>query len=446
MPHRVVGVGWAVLGLLGAVVLGAMILAGVDAARAARTGPRWKRKLFGAGLILLASLGIGPATASGQAKSGASATTRPAAKSQPLASKQWTHLVATWAEAEEISSGRRGPYPFDKAGKARVLAALATAGKDVEFLAGAGLFSAAEAALLTGGLAELTQGVRRKRPTEMKMATCYKPMPLERPDHVARLSRRLPLLAKLAGTTPVRPEVVLKVLTAADAQIEKLADKPYLATLSKPQRQKAQTVRQQAVTHVKAIRAALAAPRDLTRDATWQSLVAAWKKVAPLAAAGTTRAQRKQADKNFAEIAKAATLLAAGGALSNAEAGLLKSESARMRAEMYRNPPIDATVKCYDMGYMPPARMSLERCTKRLVLLRQIAKRGKVQPAAVRMVLGSIEADLKILADEKQLKPLKDKQRAEAAKVREAVREQVKAIRKLLDRPAGARPAAGKGR
>ena len=95
MPQRVVGVVWIALGVLGAAVLGAMILVGADAHRAARTGPRWKRKLFGAGLILLAALGVGPAAATGQTKSGASATTRPAAKAQPRASKQWTHLVAT---------------------------------------------------------------------------------------------------------------------------------------------------------------------------------------------------------------------------------------------------------------------------------------------------------------------------------------------------------------
>jgi len=58
MPHRIAGFAWVALGLLGVIVLGALIVMGADTDRAARTGPRWKRRLITAGLVLLAALGV----------------------------------------------------------------------------------------------------------------------------------------------------------------------------------------------------------------------------------------------------------------------------------------------------------------------------------------------------------------------------------------------------
>ena len=53
MPQRVANVLTLVLGIAGLAVVAALVLAGADLRRAARTGPRWKRALVAAGLALL---------------------------------------------------------------------------------------------------------------------------------------------------------------------------------------------------------------------------------------------------------------------------------------------------------------------------------------------------------------------------------------------------------
>ena len=35
---------------------------------------------------------------------------------------EWKRLAATWREAEEVASGKRGAYPFNRKGKAKLLA------------------------------------------------------------------------------------------------------------------------------------------------------------------------------------------------------------------------------------------------------------------------------------------------------------------------------------
>ena len=56
MPHRVMNLLWVLLGVLGVLVVGAMILLRIDPHRAARRGARWRRALLSAGLLLLSSV------------------------------------------------------------------------------------------------------------------------------------------------------------------------------------------------------------------------------------------------------------------------------------------------------------------------------------------------------------------------------------------------------
>ncbi len=56
MPHRTYHL---VLGLLGLLAVVALLLARADLARQRTTGPRWKRRLVSAGLVLLGVLGLG---------------------------------------------------------------------------------------------------------------------------------------------------------------------------------------------------------------------------------------------------------------------------------------------------------------------------------------------------------------------------------------------------
>ena len=54
MPYRAMN---AVVGVVGVVVLAALVALGVNVYRSARTGPRWKRGLIVAGLVMLGLVG-----------------------------------------------------------------------------------------------------------------------------------------------------------------------------------------------------------------------------------------------------------------------------------------------------------------------------------------------------------------------------------------------------
>jgi hypothetical protein len=85
------------------------------------------------------------------------------------------------------------------------------------------------------------------------------------------------------------------------------------------------------------------------------------------------------------------------------------------------------------MAMVNPAQQSFERLAKRLPLLEKLVEGGKINRVAVEKVLATVEADLIVLADEKQVKQLAEKQRPEAEKTRDAVKVQVEKLKKLLD-------------
>jgi hypothetical protein len=222
MPQRAIHL---LIALLGALAVAAIVLLGYDVYRSARAGPRWKRRLLGAGLALLTAIGL-PACESGTADAAPTAT-EDGTEAETLADAAgWKRLTATWRDSEAIASGKRGPYPFDEKGKKRALAALDRAVADVGALVGAGLLTNAEAGLLKLDLAELKLGVQAKRPTEMRGALCYQAM-LFRParDSLNRLKARTPLIEKLAAAETVQPAVVGKVLAAVERDLATLAEK-----------------------------------------------------------------------------------------------------------------------------------------------------------------------------------------------------------------------------
>ena len=317
------------LALVGVLIVTALALLGYDIWRAARRGPRWKRRLVGAGLALLVSLGVvscedsnvrptcykGPPAPFAQKSAkrlreqlvlldkllaadkldpavarkvidavdhelshrgtkdqgglsseesrelsdeayrkveelrqrldAVKSTSTAASKATSLADADgWKRLTATWREASEIASGKRGAYPFDAKGKKRVLAAVDTAVADVDALAKAGLLSEAEMGLLKIDLAELKAGVQAKRPTEMRMATCYEPMMMTPArDSVRRLAARLPLFDRLASDEALQPDVARRALAAIEADHATLSKPAMIERLPEADRQKAIALR-----------------------------------------------------------------------------------------------------------------------------------------------------------------------------------------------------------
>ncbi|MFH2010862.1 MAG: hypothetical protein ABI333_29955 [bacterium] len=292
MPHRAYHLALGVLGLLAVL---ALVLVKADPDRHAQTGPRWKQRLLTAGLVLLAAFGIGPAcksstsqkpTASSSTGMGAStsaATAHPATKPQPpyAATAEWKQIRAALEEAEQIAAGKRGSYPFDEKGQRRILAAIVTAGTNADALATRGLLDASEAGLLRKELSLLSSKVREFRPTEMRTATCYEPMPriLAAEVSLKRLRDRLPLLQKMATAQRLHPQVVRKALVRIEADLKVLETPARLQELGAVRRADAQKLSRQVNEQLKAIKIKLlpvqpAGPKStLEKDARWQAVI-----------------------------------------------------------------------------------------------------------------------------------------------------------------------------
>ena len=436
MPQKTLNVlvAVAVLALIGAVAL-----LGYDVYRSARTGPRWKRRLVAAGLALLAMLGIPACEEATEAGDPPAPTAGPA---RTLAgAPEWARLTATWREAEEAASGKRGAYPFDRKGREKLLADLKQAEADVAALQTAGLVTAPEAGLLAGDLAQLTRGVQGKRPTELKMARCYNLMiVIPARDSMGRLAARLPLLRQLARSEKLHPGVVRKVLASVEADLAVLGQEQMLQRLSEADRTKAEEVRQAAAAEVVKLKAALeggnggAAHPSLETSADWKTITDAWATAMPLATSRkSTTAERKAVDAKLEAAKAGAKRLADAGLLAPQEADLLVGEAANIRADIYRDPPTDCKVTCYDMAYIPPAQQSFRRLAKRLPLIEQLAAGPKLNRAVFAKIAAAVEADIAVLSEDKRLQALPEAERKQAATTRERARLIVDRLRLRLD-------------
>lgn len=349
-------------------------------------------------------------------------------------SPEWRQVVAAWREAEEVSSGKRGDYPFDQEGKKQLLDSLATVGGSVDSLLKRGLLNEAEAGLLKQDLAGLTRGVQAKRPVEMRMATCYRPMQfLPANESIERLSTRLPLLQKMAEQEKLDEVVVAKVLEKVETDIAFLESEENLQTLRGISPARAKEVRDAAREQVQRIRTRLVEKAGALEDSVdWKTVAEAWRAAAPLAESGrSTTAEREEAKKKLAAAREALQRLMAAGMLSKAEAGLLVSEAGRLENDIYRFPPTDSRVMCYDMAYLPPARQSFDRLSQRLPLLKEMATQRKLHPAALEKVIASIESDLEVLSDPAQLARMEPDRRAAAEEVRKQVEAALAEVRKV---------------
>jgi hypothetical protein len=154
---------------------------------------------------------------------------------------EWKALTAAWAEAGKATAGERFDYPFDAAGKKALLDALAKADADLGKLRDAGLLGEPETAFLGSELAQLTQGVRMKRPTEMKMASCYDPMTLPTPAEqgLKNLEERLPLLEKMAEEKILNLGVSSLVFHTVNRDLAELAKPDAARSLSEADRARA---------------------------------------------------------------------------------------------------------------------------------------------------------------------------------------------------------------
>jgi len=435
MPQRAVGLAIALVGVLALVIL---LTVGADVYRAARVGPRWKRRLVGAGLVVLASLGFLPAAgaAAGEKPQAVAPSDKAAARTDLDQRAEWKWIVAAWRDGEMTADGRRGSYPFNEGQKKNLLDRLAGVGLRIATLQKDGLLSEAEAGLLKSELSGIVEGVEAKRAFDQRMATCYEPGMI-RPAHdsLKRLQERLPLLEKLAAAKSVNPEVVAKVLCTVEDDLAILSRPKLVEDLKPPERSDAPKVRaaaQAALTKIQA--AARGTDTSLAKSAAWKALTDGMDAVAPLAQSGkSTERERQVADGQLKAAEAAADKLAAEGLLAWPEAEMIKAECGSLRGEMRRDPPTDTKLVCYGAAqFHPPALQSMERLTDRLPLLQKMVALGKVTPEVLARVLPTIEMDIETLRDERLLGQLdKDRQVEARSSLRPRAEEILKQVKAL---------------
>jgi hypothetical protein len=139
----------------------------------------------------------------------------------------------------------------------------------------------------------------------------------------------------------------------------------------------------------------------LEDSAEWKAIVEAWKLAKPMADSGrSTRAQRREAAEKLAEAGEAAERLVRAGLLAAAEAALLADEAGKIKAEINLTQPTDdrPRMSCYVVALPNPLTLSFERLARRLPLLEELVRRGKVSREVANRVLATFEGDLRTLS------------------------------------------------
>jgi len=472
MPHRAYHL---ILGIAGLFAVGVLLLAGANLLRHSRRGASWKQRLVSAGLLLLGALGFsslvtGPTgckkvstssnetevTASGGEKGGEGATEPKDPQPQPTAAAGGgpkpvisalhadlpKRIARVTAKAQAVADGKKGSHPFDRAGKKQMLASLDAAQRDVDALHKAGTINDGEAGLWKADLQQLVSKVNSFRPTEMKMATCYKPMmaPVPKQISLRRLKARLKPLLKLSRADKLNPDVTRKVLQQVEADLAELAKQGGTARMKPEDVELAVKLLPRAQKIVSRIRAKLDAAGAMQPDpaldstAGWKKVKAAWRFIAPLAAnsSKSTSVQRKQADEKMKAALAALSGLVKAGKLAAAEAALLTAEAERLKGEMYRSPPADMRVKCYKRKHFSRGEVSLARIQKRLPLLQKLAAQKKLSPAVIGRVLPTLERDVQTLSTPRLVRRMDDKLEPKAASAAKEGKAMLAKIRALM--------------
>jgi len=452
MPYRAVYLG---VGVLGVVVVLLLLFFRADLRRHCVVGPRWKRRLVSAGLMLLGATGFGadlgctkkaqpgptPNDKIEQPAPDEKPEVTPVEKPKPkpqAETEPWKSIEQTTSAAREVAAGKKGQYPFDRVGRKKMIAALDDAIKQVGALATDGKINKGEAGLWQEDLKLLRSRVWEFRPTEMKTASCYEPMPMIIPakQSLERIQARLPLLGKMVEADKLHPGVARKVLVQIDKDLAVLSSAAELKKLrTDKDRKLAKKYAKAAQMLVGWVRGALAgklSPGAVKgQDPRWARVAGAW---AALEASikKSTKAEREVAGQKLEAAMAAVDELLEEGKLSKTAAQLLRDEGKSLTSAMYRKPHSDFRGKCYKRKRFIAAEGSMERVNKRLPLLKKLVASGKISPGVVKRIVPAMERDLRVLSDEMELKQMDtDADRKKARKAEKRARKMLKQIKKL---------------
>ena len=236
-------------GLIGLVILFALIVAGKNITAQKKTGSRWKRRFLAAGLSLLSALGLGssaraaepeqeamphePAsekTANPVGRMGFMNTENPnhimiktlhaSSSSTRDKTRRWSivregyRAVAALAVKSSQSTGAQRLRAKGKMDKAREMVAMMVKEKEL---------TQAESEILLSEFERVERAMYREPPSDFR-GRCYR-RALFNPerDSLSRLEKRLPILTRLVASGKIKREVRDKVLESFERDIETLA-------------------------------------------------------------------------------------------------------------------------------------------------------------------------------------------------------------------------------
>jgi hypothetical protein len=399
MPLRQVDFLFGLIGIFAALLIW---VTGRNVQQLLHNGPCFLRRLLSAGLALISFLGLGsPATAgAGNERNASEASPHQVLSSLP----GWSDIETTWKEGEEIATGKRGAFPFNEAGKKKILAELQNLFPRIDGLVSSGKLGEPVAAVLRLDLQEIIQGVSAKRPTELSVATCYSPSFIDPArTSLKRLEARVLLLRKISNTAQLPRPVLVKVFTQFRADLTFLEQADHLALLKPEEQEQARQV----IDLGKELLAGLPATgASAEASGPWAIFEQGLEKAEPLAQSGlSTTQQRREIIATLAQGQQALDVLTQEGELASPERDLLAAESEYVKERIFANPPTDSQVTCYRQLFLSPQKKSFKRLSERLPLIERLIDSQTLNPKALEKILQGVEADLKILESSSEPDP-----------------------------------------
>jgi hypothetical protein len=246
MTQKSIGVIIAITGLV--LVLGYLFFR-YDLKRASESGPRWKRRLVCAGILVLSMMGIVSCAQEEKIKDDAGAVS-PAVTGAPTVaaignelaeSPEYKKVLAIFEEAKPYA-GSRVSFEEDRVVIEKKLNEIPGLS---DKLFSRGLISAEEAGLLKSEVERVIHLVYSEPPFGVM---CYmKDFPPIAEKSIKEISSRLPLLIKLVESGKVHPAVIEKILPSILKDLIILSTKSELDKLSKAEREKAEVLYKEGV-------------------------------------------------------------------------------------------------------------------------------------------------------------------------------------------------------
>jgi hypothetical protein len=451
MAQRSIGIIIAVTGIF---IVAGLLLLRYDLKRASEKGPRWKRRLVCAGILVLSAMGLVSYSGEDKDKTGTGTTastgttTGAADKDEVAETTEWKHIESVWKKAEKITSSEPYSYPFNDEEKKALLADVESLKKDVAALLSAGKINDAQSGLLNKNIEQLMRQIDAYRTKEMQCATCYLSARFIRAEvSMERLSDRMPLIEKLAASEKLSPKVVEKILVSIEKDVAVLSDEKELNKLGEEKRAKAVEIRDAINKHVEKIREKIKGGKSADVKEIFLPGDPDFSIVAKAIDGGAAflkkydgkkpedpkkfDSERDEIEKQLKDAAAALERLAKNDALTAEESGTLKIEISKLTIEISSMPP--KKVSCYTPMHLAIRTQSW--LDSRLPLLEKMLKENKIREEVVVRIIPDAEKEIEFLSNEKNLEGLSAEEKAEVIKKRDEAKIIIKKIKKRIDIP-----------